>query len=106
MSDPVAEALRSLRRTYLDEAPARVGELRRAAAALRDLDEAAETTLTTLLHRLAGSGGAYGFPAVSVIARELEQVLRSEPEWTDARLAELEAGIRRIEAEFLRAASG
>jgi HPt (histidine-containing phosphotransfer) domain-containing protein len=106
MSDPVAEALRSLRRTYLDEAPARVGELRRAAAALRDLDEAAETTLTTLLHRLAGSGGAYGFPAVSVIARELEHVLRTEPEWTDARLAELEAGIGHIEAEFLRAASG
>jgi HPt (histidine-containing phosphotransfer) domain-containing protein len=106
MSDPVAEALRSLRRTYLDEAPARVGELRRAAAALRDLDEAAETTLTTLLHRLAGSGGAYGFPTVSVIARELEHVLRTEPEWTDARLAELEAGIGRIEAEFLRAASG
>jgi hypothetical protein len=26
MSDPVAEALRSLRRTYLDEAPARVGD--------------------------------------------------------------------------------
>jgi hypothetical protein len=43
---------------------------------------------------------------VSVIARELEHVLRTEPEWTDARLAELEAGIGRIEAEFLRAASG
>ena len=105
MSDPVADALRSLRRIYLDEAPARVAELRRAAAALRDRDEAAETTLTTLLHRLAGSGGAYGFPAVSVTARELEQVLRSEPEWTDARLAELEAGIGRIEAEFARAVS-
>lgn len=105
MSDPVAEALRSLRRTYLDEAPARVAELRRAVTALRGRDEAAETTLTTLLHRLAGSGGAYGFPAVSVTARELEQIVRSEPEWTDARLAELEAGIGRIEAEFARAVS-
>ncbi len=105
MSDPVAEALRSLRRAYLEEAPARVAELHRATVALRGRDEAAETTLTTLLHRLAGSGGAYGFPAVSVTARELEQMVRSEPEWTDARLAELEAGIGRIEAEFARAVS-
>jgi HPt (histidine-containing phosphotransfer) domain-containing protein len=105
MSDPVAEALRSLRRAYLDEAPVRVEELRRATAALRGRDEAAETTLTTLLHRLAGSGGAYGFPGVSVTARELERVVRSEPEWTDARLAELEAGIGKIEAEFARAVS-
>ncbi|HET9293439.1 MAG TPA: Hpt domain-containing protein [Gemmatimonadales bacterium] len=105
MSDPVAEALRSLRRAYLEEAPARVAELHQAAVALRGRDEAAETTLTTLLHRLAGSGGAYGFPAVSVTARELEQMVRSEPEWTDARLAELEAGIGRIEAEFARAVS-
>jgi HPt (histidine-containing phosphotransfer) domain-containing protein len=105
MSDPVADALRSLRRAYLDEAPARVAELRRAAAGLPDRDEAAETTLATLLHRLAGSGGAYGFPAVSVTARELERVVRSEPTWTADRLAELEAGIGRIEAEFGRAAS-
>lgn len=105
MSDPVAEALRSLRRTYLEEAPARVAELRRALARLRDRDDAAETTLSTLLHRLAGSGGAYGFPAVSVIARELERVVRSEPDWTAVRLSELEAGIGQIEAEFARAAS-
>jgi HPt (histidine-containing phosphotransfer) domain-containing protein len=105
VSDPVAEALRSLRRTYLEEAPSRVAELRRAAAGLRERDDAAETTLTTLLHRLAGSGGAYGFPAVSVTARELERVVRSEPHWSAERLAELDAGIGQIEAEFARAAS-
>jgi len=100
--DPVAEALRELRREYHAESPARVAELRRVLALLSGGDERAETDLTVLCHRLAGSGGAYGFPGVSVAARAMERLLQSEPHWTPARLAELEAGIQDIEDAFAR----
>ena len=45
MSDPVAAALRELRREYHAEGPARVAELEAALAALRAGEESAETTL-------------------------------------------------------------
>lgn len=102
MSDPVAAALRELRREYHAEGPARVMELETAFRALSEGDESAETVLAMLCHRLAGSGGAYGFPEVSVAARSMEQLLRSEPHWTAERLAEMEAGIRRVAAAFAR----
>ena len=102
MSDPVAAALRELRREYHAEGPARVAELEAALTALREGDETAETTLTMLCHRLAGSGGAYGFPEVSVAARSMEQLLRSEPHWTAERLAVVESGIRQIAEAFER----
>ncbi|HMU60804.1 MAG TPA: Hpt domain-containing protein, partial [Gemmatimonadales bacterium] len=63
-------------------------------------EDGAETDLMVLFHRLAGSGGAYGFPQVSTTARELERLLRSEPHWTPARLAEVQAGIQEIADAF------
>jgi len=106
MSDPVAEALRELRREYHAESPARVAELQRGLAALSAGEDGAETGLTMLFHRLAGSGGAYGFPQVSVTARELERLLRSEPHWTPARLAEVQAGIQEIADAFIQGGPG
>jgi HPt (histidine-containing phosphotransfer) domain-containing protein len=100
VSDPVAEALRELRREYHAESPARIAELQRGLAALAAGEDGAETDLVVLFHRLAGSGGAYGFPQVSTTARELERLLRSEPHWTPARLAEVEAGIQEIADAF------
>jgi len=100
VSDPVAAALRQLRREYHAEGPSRVAELEEAFKALREGEESAETTLATLCHRLAGSGGAYGFPEVSVAARGMEQLLRSEPHWTAERLEVVAAGIRRIAEAF------
>jgi HPt (histidine-containing phosphotransfer) domain-containing protein len=102
MSDPVAAALRELRREYRAEGPARVTELAAAFRALSRGEESAEVTLAMLCHRLAGSGGAYGFPDVSIAARAMEQLLRSEPHWTPERLAEVEDGIRRIAEAFAR----
>jgi len=102
VSDPVAAALRELRREYHAESAARIAELQRGLAALAAGDEGAETDLTVLFHRLAGSGGAYGFPQVSTTARELERLLRSEPHWTPARLAEIQAGIEDIADAFNR----
>jgi len=106
MSDPVAAALRELRREYHAEGPTRVQELAAALEALRAGEERAETTLTMLCHRLAGSGGAYGFPDVSVAARALEQLLRSEPHWTPERMEMVEAGIRQIAAAFASGDAG
>ena len=106
MSDPVAEALRELRREYHAESATRVAELQRGLAALAAGDERAETDLAVLCHRLAGSGGAYGFPRVSTAAREMERLLRSEPHWTPARLAELEAGIQDIADAFAQGGAG
>jgi len=102
VSDPVAAALRELRREYQAEGPTRVMELATAFRALSEGEESAETALAMLCHRLAGSGGAYGFPDVSIAARAMEQLLRSEPHWTAERLAEVEAGIRRIAEAFAR----
>ena len=36
------------------------------------------------LHRLVGSGGSYGFPAISAVARETEQWLRTDPPAAEA----------------------
>jgi HPt (histidine-containing phosphotransfer) domain-containing protein len=69
-------------------------------AALTAGEDGAEMGLAMLFHRLAGSGGAYGFPQVSVTARELERLIRSEPHWTPARLAEVHAGIQEIADAF------
>lgn len=102
MNDPVAEALRELRREYLAESQSRVEELLRGLEALAAGEDGAETALTMLFHRLAGSGGAYGFPQVSATARELERLLRSEPHWTSARLGEVRAGIQDIADAFAR----
>jgi HPt (histidine-containing phosphotransfer) domain-containing protein len=106
VSDPVAEALRELRREYQAESPERIAELSRTVEALAAGDEGAETALAVLLHRLAGSGGAYGFPQVSVTARELERLVQSEPHWTPARLDELRAGIQDLADAFAQGQAG
>jgi len=79
MSDALNDALAELRREYLFDAPGRLAELRKDAAAFRAGEADAAASLQGRLHRLAGSGGSYGFPAVSDIAREGEKLLKQEP---------------------------
>lgn len=62
-------ALAALRREYLDEAPRRLSEMWSAFARAGQGDRAALADLETLFHRLAGTGGAYGLPAVTDAAR-------------------------------------
>ena len=72
--DLLAQQLRQLRREYLRESATRLDELRmlrlraakEGAAALPDIRQA--------FHRLAGSGGSYGFPDVSARSREGEHL--------------------------------
>ncbi|HEU4526187.1 MAG TPA: diguanylate cyclase [Gemmatimonadales bacterium] len=95
MSDLHEEAYRELQREYLAELPTALGELRELIAALRrGTDVAAE--LKTGFHRLAGSGGSYGFPEISVIARAAEHQVASSLPPSDAE--QLDEAVRRLEA--------
>ncbi len=77
MNSELDQALETLRREYLAEAPARLGELRKDISAFLAGEQDASASLLTRFHRLAGSGGSYGFPEVSRMAREAEQWLRA-----------------------------
>ena len=69
IGDPLEEALGNLRREYLAEAAARMLELRKDYAAILAGERDAASSLKGRLHKLAGSGGSYGFPEISEIAR-------------------------------------
>ena len=88
MSDALNDALAELRREYLLDAPGRLAELRKDAAAFGAGETDATASLIGRFHRLAGSGGSYGFPDVSTIAREGERWLRESPAPTRAQESE------------------
>jgi diguanylate cyclase (GGDEF)-like protein len=104
MTEPMDQFYQDLRREYLAEAPARLGELRKdlAAACVREPD--ALGSLKARFHRLAGSGGSYGFPAITTASREAEQWLVAHPDPDDSGFAYLGASIGRVAAAFDQAA--
>ncbi len=71
-----ARQLQALRREYLAESPKRVAELRTLGARLAGGDAAALSECRQAFHRLAGSGGSYGFPRVSSRSREGEHLVQ------------------------------
>lgn len=73
--DLLAQQLRQLRREYLRDSDQRVDELRRLRARLAAEQPAALAALRQAFHRLAGSGGSYGFPDVSSLSREGERLV-------------------------------
>jgi HPt (histidine-containing phosphotransfer) domain-containing protein len=77
--DPLDSAMLELQREYLTEFPDRIEELRTDIAAFRALRPEAAASLKTRFHRLAGSGGSYGFPEISVVAREMELWMAGKP---------------------------
>ncbi len=79
MTDLDDGMLTELRRQYLAELRERLQELRTDADAFRSGKPAAVGLLRAGFHRLAGSGGSYGFPDISEIAREMEQWLTASP---------------------------
>ena len=90
MSDSVDHAFQGLQREYLSGMPARLDELRADVARVRSGATEAAASLRSQLHRLAGSGGSYGFLEFSSIAREAEQWLADHPSPEDAgRLEEI-----------------
>lgn len=74
--DLLAEQLRQLRREYLFDSAKRLDELRQLRAHLAQDEHAALAGLRQAFHRLAGSGGSYGFPAVSSKSRDGERVIQ------------------------------
>jgi hypothetical protein len=79
MTDAVDDAFRELRIEYLASLPDRLEELRADVARLRSGLPDAGPALKVRLHRLAGSGGSYGFLQLSSLAREAERWLTANP---------------------------
>jgi len=59
------------------------------------------TDLERLLHRLAGSAGSYGFPAISFIALEAENQCRNESLPRHRRLAAVSGTLERLQTYVL-----
>lgn len=78
MNDTLEAVLETLRREYLADAPGRITELQKDLRAFRAGEAGAAESLAGRFHRLAGSGGSYGFPEVSAIARGMERRLRGK----------------------------
>ena len=100
MTDP-AGIFGELQREYLAELPERLAELRRDIAGFAEGHPDAAQSLRGRLHRLAGSGGSYGFPELSAIARELELWIAGSPPASES--ARLERGLERLSAAVHRA---
>lgn len=103
--DSLQELMTRLRQDYVGEMPARITELRRAAAAWLAGGEP-DPPLETLFHRLAGSAGAYGFTDVSTVSRAAERFIASSPGRNAETAARLEAAIRGVEEAFARGPTG
>lgn len=76
MSDPLADVLRGLKREYLRESGARVAELEELLAQVAAGGTEALDKLRRALHRLAGSGGSYGFAEVSRHSKSGEEIAK------------------------------
>ena len=105
MTDPLNTALAELRREYLFDVPGRLAELRKDVAAFRAGEADAVQSLIGRFHRLSGSGGSYGFPEISEIARGGERWLRTEePTPGEVAAMRLEELVDRLAAAFDAAA--
>ncbi len=91
--DMMDEAIVALQREYLREAPARLAELRKDLTAFRAGEADALESLRVRFHRLAGSGGSYGFPRVTEIARAQEQRILTPPAPTPQEADQFEEAI-------------
>ena len=72
-------AILKLQQEYVAEFPARLAELRKDIAAFGAGESDAAASIKTRLHKLSGSGGSYGFPELSRVAREAEQRIDGQP---------------------------
>jgi diguanylate cyclase (GGDEF)-like protein len=111
MTDPLDSAVLELQRGYLASMPARLQELRSDLDSLGKGGSEAAGSLKARLHRLAGSGGSFGFLDLSAIAREAEHYLASNPQAQTSDglhpiLDRLEEAVRRADAQLAASLSG
>jgi diguanylate cyclase (GGDEF)-like protein len=104
MTEPGEGIFLELQREYLAELPECLDEIRHDISAFAAGDPDAAPLLRTRFHRLAGSGGSYGFPELSAIARELELWIAGSPPAAES--ARLEQGLERLAAAVRQAAGG
>lgn len=110
MTDPLDSALLELQRGYLASMPGRLQELRSDLAALATGKPEATASLKSRLHRLAGSGGSFGFLDLSAIAREAERYLATSPAGDSAGLSpildRLEEAVNQAAAQLADSTAG
>ena len=111
MTEQLDAALLALQREYLAALPGRLDELKADIEALGQGSSSAQTSLKARLHRLAGSGGSFGFSELSAIAREGERWLAAHPGSSDT--AQLAPFVERLamaayaaEAQLIAAQAG
>ncbi|MEO8201021.1 MAG: diguanylate cyclase [Gemmatimonadota bacterium] len=103
MSPELEAAMAQLRREYVAESPARLQELRKDIAAFRAGEGDAAKSLIVRFHRLAGSGGSYGFPDISEVGRDMERWLKTGPIPGAESAARLDEALSRLAGNFDRA---
>lgn len=96
----VEDELRALQREFARGLPARVDAIARCTREVRARRVGLEQA-TSLAHRLHGTAGTYGFDEVSVVAGQLEQLLRGAVDAIDWEA--LETHLARLTEEALRA---
>jgi diguanylate cyclase (GGDEF)-like protein len=111
MTDQIDQALLELQREYLASMPGRLEELRADIKALSQGSADAAGALRARLHRLAGSGGSFGFAALSAIAQEAERWLMAHPVPADTNglasiVERLTAAVGRAAHQLAAAAGG
>lgn len=101
--------LTDVRRAYLAGADGKLSELEHAITALEmnPGSHSHERKLRRLLHNLIGSGGSYGFPAVSDTARAmsdcLHRRLNEQMPVNQQTVTDLRAQLKRLRAIFSEA---
>ena len=88
------EKLRQLQQQYAANLPERIAALEKDWQAVNQppLNTTQYQNLIRGFHSLAGSGGSYGFPAITTLCREIEDTLKSsQPPLTNTLKREIEA---------------
>ena len=94
MSRELSPALKKLMAQFGEKLPEKLAEIRQLHEATSDASSADELKeYHTAVHRIAGSSGSYGFPEVSLAARELDRylsdVVAGEKSYAHAEAADL-----------------
>jgi diguanylate cyclase (GGDEF)-like protein len=99
-STDLDDSFLELQQDYIREAPARLAELRKDLLAFRAGEADALESLRQRFHRLAGSGGSYGFPRVTDISRAMEHRILTPPAPTVRDAEMFEQALRELKDAF------
>jgi HPt (histidine-containing phosphotransfer) domain-containing protein len=89
----IQEKFRQLQQQYAAKLPEKIAALDRSWQAVNQnpQDTTQYQTLIRDFHSLAGSGGSFGFPTISILCREIEDALKAnQPPLSTALKLEIE----------------